>query len=95
MTSSWLASFVLIVVLLGIGGLITGALWVIFLFLSRWDERLDRGTAGTRRLSLRARPRRTPGGPRSQPVRVRWRSTFDQRRMSAAVRGSGTKPSRR
>jgi hypothetical protein len=39
MTSSWLASFVLIVVLLGIGGLITGAVWVALLFLSRLDNR--------------------------------------------------------
>jgi hypothetical protein len=37
-TSSWLASFVLIVVLLGIGGLLTGAAWVALLFLSRWDN---------------------------------------------------------
>jgi hypothetical protein len=41
MTSSWLASFVLIVVLLGIGGLLTGGIWVALLFLSRWDTRRD------------------------------------------------------
>ncbi len=39
MDSSWLASFVLIVVLLGLGGLITGAVWVALLFLSRLDNR--------------------------------------------------------
>jgi hypothetical protein len=39
MTSSWLASFVLIVVLLGLGGLITGGVWVTLLFLSRVDNR--------------------------------------------------------
>ncbi len=39
MDSSWLASFVLIVVLLGVGGLITGAVWVALLFLSRLDNR--------------------------------------------------------
>jgi hypothetical protein len=38
MDSSWLASFVLIVVLLGLGGLITGAIWVALLLLSRWDQ---------------------------------------------------------
>jgi hypothetical protein len=36
--SSWLASFVLIVVLLGLGGLITAAIWVSLLLLSRWDQ---------------------------------------------------------
>jgi hypothetical protein len=41
MDSSWLASFVLIVVLLGLGGLITGAIWVLFLLLARWDDRLN------------------------------------------------------
>ena len=41
MTSSWLASFVLIVVLLGIGGLVTAGIWVAFLLLSRWDQYLD------------------------------------------------------
>jgi len=41
MTSSWLASFVLIVVLLGIGGLVTAGIWVTFLLLSRWDQRLN------------------------------------------------------
>ncbi len=41
MTSSWLASFVLIVVFLGIMGLISGAVWVAFLFLSRWDRTRD------------------------------------------------------
>jgi hypothetical protein len=39
MTSSWLASFVLIVVLLGVLGLISGGIWVTFLFLSRLDRR--------------------------------------------------------
>ena len=38
MTSSWLASFVLIVVLLGIGALVTGCAWVTLLFLSRLDN---------------------------------------------------------
>jgi hypothetical protein len=38
MNSTWLASFVLIVVLLGVGGLITGAIWVALLMLSRWDQ---------------------------------------------------------
>ena len=38
MTSSWLASFVLIVVLLGLGGLATAAVWVSLLLLSRWDQ---------------------------------------------------------
>jgi hypothetical protein len=38
MDSSWLASFVLIVVLLGLGGLVTGAVWVSLLLLSRWDQ---------------------------------------------------------
>jgi hypothetical protein len=37
-TSSWLASFVLIVVLLGLGGLATGAVWVLFFLLARWDR---------------------------------------------------------
>jgi uncharacterized integral membrane protein len=41
MTSSWLASFVLIVVSLGVGAVITGGLWVMFLFLSRLDQRRD------------------------------------------------------
>jgi hypothetical protein len=41
MTSSWLASFVLIVVLLGVGGLITAVIWVMLLLLSRWDSRLN------------------------------------------------------
>ena len=41
MDSSWLASFVLIVVLLGLGGLITAAIWVLFLLLARWDDRLN------------------------------------------------------
>jgi hypothetical protein len=41
MTSSWLASFVLIVVLLGVGGLITAGIWVALLLLSRWDQRLN------------------------------------------------------
>ena len=39
MTSSWLASFVLIVVFLGIMAIISGGVWVAFLFLSRWDRR--------------------------------------------------------
>jgi hypothetical protein len=39
MDSGWLASFVLIVGLLGVGGLITGAVWVALLFLSRLDNR--------------------------------------------------------
>ncbi len=38
MDSSWLASFVLIVVLLGLGGLVTAAVWVALLLLSRWDQ---------------------------------------------------------
>jgi hypothetical protein len=38
MTSSWLASFVLIVVLLGVGAVLTGGLWLTFLFLSRWER---------------------------------------------------------
>jgi hypothetical protein len=44
MTSSWLASFVLIVVLLGVGGLITAVVWVSLLLLSRWDQRLNSPT---------------------------------------------------
>jgi hypothetical protein len=39
MDSSWLASFVLIVVVLGLGGLFTGAVWVALLFLSLLDNR--------------------------------------------------------
>ena len=35
MTSSWLASFVLIVVLMGVMGVISGGVWLVFLFLSR------------------------------------------------------------
>lgn len=38
MDSSWLASFVLIVVLLGLGGLVTAVVWVSLLLLSRWDQ---------------------------------------------------------
>jgi hypothetical protein len=38
MDSSWLASFVLIVVVLGVGGLVTAAIWVALLLLSRWDQ---------------------------------------------------------
>jgi hypothetical protein len=38
MTSSWLASFVLIVVFLGVMGLVSAAVWVALLFLSRWDQ---------------------------------------------------------
>jgi hypothetical protein len=45
MDSSWLASFVLIVVLLGLGGLITGAVWVSLLLLSRWDQSRGGGRA--------------------------------------------------
>jgi hypothetical protein len=39
MTSGWLAAFVLIVVLLGVIGVISGGVWALFLFLSRWDRR--------------------------------------------------------
>jgi hypothetical protein len=39
MTSSWLASFVLIVVLLGVMGVLSGGVWLTFLFLSRWERR--------------------------------------------------------
>jgi hypothetical protein len=38
MTSSWLASFVLIVVFLGIMGVVSGGLWLAFLFFSRLDQ---------------------------------------------------------
>ena len=38
MTSSWLASFVLIVVLLGLGALITSGVWALFFLLARWDR---------------------------------------------------------
>ena len=38
MTSSWLASFVLIVVFLGVMGLVSAAVWVALLLLSRWDQ---------------------------------------------------------
>ena len=38
MTSSWLASFVLIVVLLGIGALATAGVWALFFLLARWDR---------------------------------------------------------
>jgi hypothetical protein len=38
MTSSWLASFVLIVVFLGVMGLASAVIWVTLLFLSRWDQ---------------------------------------------------------
>jgi hypothetical protein len=41
MTSSWLASFVLIVVILGVMGVISGGVWAVFLFLSRWDRTRD------------------------------------------------------
>jgi hypothetical protein len=41
-TSSWLASFVLIVVFLGIMAVISGGVWVLFLFLSRWERRGER-----------------------------------------------------
>ena len=46
MTSSWLASFVLIVVLLGVGALITGGVWVMFFLLARWDRLHSSGTGG-------------------------------------------------
>jgi hypothetical protein len=46
MTSSWLASFVLIVVLLGLGALISGGLWLMFLVLSRLDNRRNYGARG-------------------------------------------------
>jgi hypothetical protein len=39
MTSSWLASFVLIVVFLGVMAVFSGGVWLSFLFLSRWDRR--------------------------------------------------------
>jgi len=48
MTSSWLASFVLIVVLLGIGGLVTAGIWVTLLLLSRWDQYLNSRGTGAR-----------------------------------------------
>ena len=38
MDSSWLASYVLIVVFLGIMGLVSAGVWVALLFLSRWDQ---------------------------------------------------------
>jgi hypothetical protein len=38
MTSSWLASFVLIVVFLGLMGLASAAIWATLLLLSRWDQ---------------------------------------------------------
>ena len=41
MTSSWLASFVLIVVFLGVMAVISGGVWLSFVFLSRWDRRHD------------------------------------------------------
>jgi hypothetical protein len=41
MTSSWLASFVLIVVFLGVMGVISGGLWLAFVFLSRLDRWRD------------------------------------------------------
>jgi hypothetical protein len=41
MTSSWLASFVLIVVFLGVMAVISGGVWLSFVFLSRWDRRRD------------------------------------------------------
>jgi hypothetical protein len=46
MTSSWLASFVLIVVLLGVGALITGGVWLMFLVLSRLDNHRNYGARG-------------------------------------------------
>ncbi|HEX4090624.1 MAG TPA: hypothetical protein VHZ33_18065 [Trebonia sp.] len=39
MTSSWLASFVLIVVTLGVFAVLGGGLWAMFMFLARWDTR--------------------------------------------------------
>ena len=39
MTSSWLASFVLIAVFLAIMAVISGGVWLTFLFLSRLDRR--------------------------------------------------------
>jgi hypothetical protein len=36
--SGWLASFVLIVVTLGVGALVTAVIWVALLLLSRWDQ---------------------------------------------------------
>ena len=39
MNSSWLASFVLIVVLLGVMGVLAGGFWLTFLFFSRWERR--------------------------------------------------------
>jgi hypothetical protein len=38
MTSSWLASFVLIVVFLGVMAVISGGVWLTFLCLSRFDS---------------------------------------------------------
>jgi hypothetical protein len=38
-TSSWLASFVLIVVALGVMAVLSGGVWATFLFLSRWERR--------------------------------------------------------
>jgi hypothetical protein len=41
MTSSWLASFVLIVVVLGVMAVLSGGLWLTFLFFSRLERRRD------------------------------------------------------
>jgi hypothetical protein len=41
MTSGWLASFVLIVVSLGVMGVISGGFWLAFLFFSRLDSWRD------------------------------------------------------
>ena len=60
-SSSWLASFVLIVVLLGLGGLITGAIWVLFLLLARWDRPAELLRA-VRRSSGHGRVGRAEGG---------------------------------
>jgi hypothetical protein len=46
MTSSWLASFVLIVVALGALALFGGAVWLLFSFLSHWDSWLDERAGG-------------------------------------------------
>ncbi len=57
MTSSWLASFVLIVVLLGLGALVTGGVWVLFFLLARWDRLHSLSGGGvTRYLELAGSP---------------------------------------
>jgi hypothetical protein len=45
MTSSWLASFVLIVVLLGVMAVISAGLWLLFLWLGRLEGRREEGPA--------------------------------------------------